>query len=176
MKINLLIAILPALIFVFGCTRNSEEKSETTYRQIKYKKRTPDSKKKGLFLDIEQATLDNYDYRSVLYTGKNLQLAIMSLEPGEDIGWETHARSDQFIRVEQGTGICLLNDEAYELNPNAIVLIPSGARHNILNNNDSLELKLYTLYARPVHKDKISRSTKEEAHEKGEHFDGETTE
>jgi mannose-6-phosphate isomerase-like protein (cupin superfamily) len=173
---KLFFILLPSLFLAIGCTRNSSEKGETTFRQLKYKKKIADTKKKGLFLNLEEAVSENYDYRNVLYTGKYIQLAIMSLEPGEDIGWETHARSDQFIRVESGSGLCLLNDEAYELETNDAVLIPAGAKHNILNNNDSLELKLYMLYARPVHKDKISRSTKEEAREKSEHFDGETTE
>jgi mannose-6-phosphate isomerase-like protein (cupin superfamily) len=159
-----------------GCARYSEDNSETTYRQLKYKKRTPDNKKKGLFLDLEEATFENYDFRSVLYTGKYLQLDIMSLESGEDIGWKKYARTDQLLYVESGSGTCLVNDEAYELQENNAVLIPAGARHNILNNNDTLELKFFILYARPIHKDKVSRSTKEEAREKRDYFDGETTE
>jgi mannose-6-phosphate isomerase-like protein (cupin superfamily) len=173
---KLFILLVPIFLFNLSCKRNSTEKEETTIRQLKFKKKTSDRRKKGYYLNIAQATQDNYDFRSVLYTGKYLQLAIMSLESGEDLGWETHARSDQFIRVESGTGICLLNDEAYELQTNDAILIPAGARHNILNNNDSLELKLYMLYARPVHKDQISRSTKEEARDKKEYYDGETTE
>ena len=176
MKIKLLFLLLPSLLFVIGCARNSGEKEETTFRQLKYKKNIPDKKKKGLFLNLEQATLDNYDYESVLYTGKYMQLAIMSLESGEDTGWKSHARSDQFLRVESGSGLCLLNDEAYEMEANTAVFIPAGSRHNIYNNNDSLDLKLHIMFARPVHKDKISRSTKEEARDKKGHYDGETTE
>lgn len=167
---------LPLILLFLGCNRKSEEQSETTFRQLKYKKKTPNSRKKGYFLNLETATSDNYDYRSVLYTGKYMQLAIMSLQPGEDIGWETHPKSDQFLRVESGTGICLLNDEVYELEANDALIIPAGARHNIQNNSDSSQLKIYLLYARPVHKDRITRSTKEEARDKPEHFDGETTE
>ncbi len=159
-----------------SCKNDPNEKSETTYRQLKYKKNTPENKKKGLFLNLEQATLDNYDYQSVLYTGKYMQLALMSLETGEDTGWNTNTRSDQLVRIESGSGLCLLNDEAYEFQANDAVFIPAGSRHNILNNNDSTELKLYVLFSRPVLKDKISRATKEEARERKDRFDGETTE
>ena len=176
MKIKLLVLLLPSLLFVIGCSRNSGEKEETTFRQLKYKKRISDSKKKGLFLDLEEATFENYDFKSVLYTGIQSQLMIMSLESGEDIGWKTYKRSDQFVYIESGSGTCLVNDEAYEVEENDAVFIPAGARHNILNNNDTMELKLFVISSRPIHKDKISRSTKEEAREKGDYFDGETTE
>jgi mannose-6-phosphate isomerase-like protein (cupin superfamily) len=168
--------ILSIFYSSIGCEVETKEDSQPTFRQLKYKKHTNDLKKKGLYFNVEQATIENYDFRNVVYTGTYLQLALMNLEPGEDIGWETHPRSDQFIRVEAGNGLCLVNDEAYDLQPNDAVLIPAGARHNILNNSDSLQLKIYTLYARPVHKDKITRSTKEEAKEKKEHYDGETSE
>ena len=176
MKKILLVLLLPSLLFVTGCSRNSGKKEETTFRQLKYKKRISDSKKKGLFLDLEEATFENYDFKSVLYTGKQLQLMIMSLESGEDIGWKTYKRADQFVYIESGSGTCLVNDEAYDLEENDAVFIPAGARHNILNNNDTMELKLFLLSARPIHKDKVSRSSKEEAREKGDYFDGETTE
>lgn len=176
MKIRLLCLLLPSVLFVTGCSRNSGKKEETTFRQLKYKKRISDTKKKGLFLDLEEATFENYDFKSVLYTGKQLQLMIMSLESGEDIGWKTYKRADQFVYIESGSGTCLVNDEAYDLEENDAVFIPAGARHNILNNNDTMELKLFLLSARPIHKDKVSRSSKEEAREKGDYFDGETTE
>ena len=127
-------------------------------------------------INISDATNDNYDYRSIIYTGKFMQLGIMSLEPGEDTGWETHKRSDQFIRVESGNGLCLLNDEEYELTENDALFIPAGAEHNILNENDSIQFKFYTLYARPLHKDGINRVTKEDATSKKEKYDGRTTE
>jgi mannose-6-phosphate isomerase-like protein (cupin superfamily) len=160
----------------FSCDTKSDEKKETTQRQLKFKKKTRDKNKKGYQVNIEEIVNNNFDYRTVLYTGKHLQLIIMCLEPGEDIGWKNYSRSDQFIRVESGSGSCLLNNEIYELEPNDALFIPAGARHNILNDNDSVALKIYTLYALPMHKDGISRSTKEESSNKKEYFDGETTE
>src|SRR5690606_32829048 len=96
---------------------------------------------------------ENEDFRRVLYTGPNLQLVLMALRPGEDIGLETHEEHDQFIRVEAGTGVARLNGEERGLEDGSIVVIPAGVEHNVINTSDSEALKLYTLYAPPEHAD-----------------------
>jgi mannose-6-phosphate isomerase-like protein (cupin superfamily) len=176
MKFNYSFLFLGLSLIAFSCISKTDKNKETTYKQLTFKKKTSDKNKKGYLVKIEEVVNDNFDYRTVLYTGKHLQLVMMSLEPGEDIGWKNHSKSDQFIRVESGSGTCLLNSELYEIEANDAIFIPAGARHNILNDNDSLDLKIYTLYAAPIHKNGISRSTKEEATRKREYFDGETTE
>ena len=118
----------------------------------------------------------NTNFREVLYTSKYCQLVLMSLRPGEEIGMETHRGNDQFFRVEKGHGQCLIDGNEYELRDGDAVVVPSGARHNIINVSDSEELKLYTIYSPPHHKDGIIRTTKKEAEAKEEEFDGKTTE
>jgi mannose-6-phosphate isomerase-like protein (cupin superfamily) len=126
----------------------------------------------GFVTNIERATLDNTDYRRVLYTAKNIQLVLMHLAPGEDIGTETHDL-DQFIRVEAGHGKAVLDGTEHDLADGSAVLIPAGTRHNIINTGEAA-LRLYSLYAPPEHKDQIVHPTKEDEDE--EHFDGRTTE
>ena len=124
--------------------------------------------------NIEKTTKENTDYRRVLYTAKNCQLVVMSLKPGEEIGNEVH-HLDQFIRVEEGRAKAILNngETEHELEDDFAIIIPAGIWHNIINTG-SEDLKLYTLYAPPEHKDGTVHPTK--ADEKEEHFDGVTTE
>ena len=128
---------------------------------------------KGFVENIEQLTLDNTDFRRVLYTGKHLQLVLMALQPGEDIGEEVHAGHDQFFRIESGKGEVLIDGTRHPVQDDDAVIVPAGARHNAPNTGDA-PLKLYTLYAPPEHKDGVIHPTKADASE--EHFDGVTTE
>lgn len=130
----------------------------------------------GFKSNIEKDTLENNDFREVLYTGKHLQLVLMSLKPGEDIGEETHPDTDQFFRFESGTGKCIIDETEYIVNNGDVVVIPSGARHNIINTDSKTELKMYTLYGPPNHKHDTISTTKEEAEQHKEEFDGKTTE
>lgn len=127
---------------------------------------------KGFITNIEKETVDNHDYRRVLYTSKGLQLVVMNLAPGVEIGEEVHDL-DQFIRVESGSGKVILNDIAHDIRDDDAVIIPRGVKHNVLNNG-SAPLKLYSLYGPPEHKDGIVQPTKDDETE--EHFDGTTTE
>ena len=123
-------------------------------------------------MNIEQATKDNTDYRRVLYTAKHSQLVLMSLRPGEEIGEEVH-HLDQFIRFEEGEGIAILDGVEHAIKADDALVIPESTRHNIINTGSG-NLKLYTVYAPPEHKDGVVQKTK--ADEREEHFDGVTTE
>lgn len=129
---------------------------------------------KGYVTDIERVTLENTDFRRVLYTAKNCQLVVMSLKPGEDIGEEVHSL-DQFFRSEQGTGKAILDGNEYAIENGTVIIVPAGARHNIINVGADA-LKLYTLYAPPNHRDGVVHATKEIAQKDEEHFDGKTSE
>jgi mannose-6-phosphate isomerase-like protein (cupin superfamily) len=132
--------------------------------------------KKGYKDNIEKLTLENNDFRKVLYTGLHMQLVLMSLKPLEDIGLETHNENDQFFRFEKGEGKVIVNDTEYLVSDGDTVIIPSGAKHNIINLSGKEDLKMYTIYAPAHHKDGIIRNTKEEAESNPEDFDGITTE
>ncbi len=127
---------------------------------------------KGFLTNIEQATKENADYRRVLYTARHSQLVLMSLAPGEEIGEEVH-HLDQFIRFEAGQGKVVLDGVAHEVKADDAVVIPEGTRHNVINTGAD-DLKLYTVYAPPEHKDGTVEATKADEHE--EHFDGTTSE
>jgi len=130
---------------------------------------------RGYVTNIENDTLENEDFRRVLYTAKNVQLVLMSLRGKEEIGEEVH-ELDQFIRVEAGQGIAILDGVAHRLSDGSAVVIPAGTRHNVINASDTEELKLYTLYGPPEHRDGIIHRTKNDALMNEEHFDGKTTE
>jgi mannose-6-phosphate isomerase-like protein (cupin superfamily) len=118
----------------------------------------------GYVTNIEQDTLENEDYRRVLFTGKNTQLVLMTLKPGEEIGRETHEEHDQFIRVEAGTGVALLNRKEHPLGDGTAVVIPAGVEHNIVNTSTDEPMRLYTLYSPPEHPDgTIHRSKADES-------------
>lgn len=128
----------------------------------------------GFVADIEELTEDNKDYRRVLYTGKHLQLVLMSLEPGEEIGEEIHAENDQFFRVEKGKGEVWINGKATKIKADDAIVVPAGAKHNVINTGHKA-LKLYTIYSPPHHRDGVKAATKAEADANEEHFDGKTT-
>lgn len=131
---------------------------------------------KGFHSDIEKLTLENTDFRRVLYTAKHCQLVLMSLKPGEEIGMETHPDNGQFFRFEQGEGKCVIDGHEYVLKNGTAIIIPAGAKHNVINTSDSEELKMYTIYSPAHHKDGIVRHTKAEAEAQDAEFDGVTTE
>lgn len=131
---------------------------------------------KGFNANIEKDTVENSNFRKVLYTGKHSQLVLMSLKPGEDIGMEIHSENDQFFRFEQGEGKCVIDGNEYTVADGSAIVVPAGAEHNIINTSDSEDLKLYTIYSPAHHKDAIVRETKEEAEANEEDFDGATTE
>lgn len=130
----------------------------------------------GYVTNIEKDSLDNGNFRKVLYTAKNSQLVVMSLKPKEEIGMEIH-QLDQFIRVEKGNGKTILNGEEKEILDGFAVVVPAGTEHNIINTSETEEMKLYTVYSPPNHKDGTVHPTKADAiADEGEHFDGKTTE
>ncbi|KKW35531.1 cupin [Candidatus Adlerbacteria bacterium RIFCSPHIGHO2_01_FULL_54_23] len=129
---------------------------------------------KGFFVDIEQAALENEDFRKVLYTGARLQLVVMALKPGEDIGEEVH-ELDQFIRVEAGSGKAVLDGVEHAISDGSVVIVPQSARHNIINSGYAA-MKLYTLYSPPNHRHGTIHKTKADAQADEEHFDGTVSE
>ncbi len=132
---------------------------------------------KGYVENIEEATVSNEDFRRVLYTGKNLQLVLMTLPPGCDIGEEVHDDRDQFFRIEEGRGTVYIDGVPNEVEDDFAVIVPAGARHNVVNSG-SEPLRLYTIYGPPEHRDGTVHKDKEQAdrdHE-NDHWDGETTE
>jgi len=131
---------------------------------------------KGFKVNIEKDTLANKKFRKVLYTGKHSQLVLMSLRPKEEIGMEIHEENDQFFRFEEGQGKVIIDGNIYEVVDGVAIVVPAGAKHNIINISDSKELKLYTIYSPPHHKDAIVRETKQEAEANEADFDGKTTE
>ncbi|MFH1392525.1 MAG: cupin domain-containing protein [bacterium] len=130
----------------------------------------------GYITNIEKDTLENNNFRKVLYTAKHSQLVLMSLEPKEEIGAEIHNNLDQFIRVEAGAGLAILDGAEHQIADGSAIVIPAGTNHNIINSSGTEKLKLYTIYSPPEHLDKIIRQTKAEAIAREEHFDGKTTE
>ena len=132
---------------------------------------------KGYVDNIERATVENEDFRRVLYTGKNMQLVLMTLPPGCDIGEEVHEDRDQFFRIEEGKGVIRIDGEANRVEDDYAVIVPAGARHNVINNG-SEPLRLYTLYAPPEHRDGVVHKDKDqaEADHDDDHWDGGTSE
>ncbi|HRY52424.1 MAG TPA: cupin domain-containing protein [Candidatus Portnoybacteria bacterium] len=132
--------------------------------------------KKGYKGNIEQLTLANNNFRQVLYTAKYCQLVLMSLKPSEEIGMEVHEDGDQFFRFEKGQGKVIIDETEYMVGDGDSVIVPAGAKHNVINASSADALKLYTVYAPPHHQDKVLRATKAEAEANGPEFDGITTE
>ena len=132
---------------------------------------------KGYNDNIERQTLANEDFRRVLYTGEHLQLVLMTLQPGEEIGEEVHPDRDQFFRIEEGEGAVDIDGRENRVEDDFAVIVPAGARHNVVNTGDA-PLRLYTLYAPPEHRDGVVHKTKEQAERDhdNDHWDGETTE
>jgi len=131
---------------------------------------------KGYSINIEKATLENENFRKVLYTSKHSQLVLMSLRPNEEIGMEVHADNDQFFRFESGQGKVIIDGNEYQVSDGSAIVVPAGAQHNVVNVSENEGLKLYTIYSPAHHKDGIVRATKEEAEANEIEFDGKTTE
>lgn len=130
---------------------------------------------KGFVHDIEKLTTDNADFRRVVYTGKYLQLVLMTLQPGDEIGAEVHEDHDQFFRIEEGSGEVVIDGKTHQVEDDDAVVVPAGARHNVINTGEG-PLKLYTLYGPPEHREGVVHATKAAADASEEHFDGKTTE
>ena len=133
--------------------------------------------KRGFCDDIDRLTVDNEDFRRVLYTGQHLQLVLMTLQPGEEIGAEVHEDRDQFFRFEEGNGVVDIDGRENPVEDDFAVIVPAGARHNV-RNTGSAPRRFYTLYGPPEHTDKVVQSTKEEADNRHAHeeWDGATPE
>ncbi len=132
---------------------------------------------KGYVDDIERATIENENFRKVLYTGQHIQLVLMTLPPGCDIGEEVHEDRDQFFRIEAGEGEIRIDGVANRVEDDFAVIVPAGARHNVVNTG-SEPLRLYTLYGPPEHRDGVVHVDKEAAERDhdNDHWDGKTTE
>lgn len=132
---------------------------------------------KGYCDNIEKQTVENQDFRRVLYTGHNLQLVLMTLQPGDEIGEEVHEDRDQFFRIEEGSGIVDIDGVPNPVEDDFAVIVPAGARHNVRNTSNA-PLRLYTIYGPPEHLDGVVQSTKAEADRRhpDEEWDGKTTE
>lgn len=135
----------------------------------------PPKLKKGFVDNIARLTVANENYRRVLYTGQHMQLVLMSLKPGEEIGEEVHKADDQFFRVETGEGEIVINGAKHRVSAGFAMIVPAGARHNV-RNTGKMPLKIYTLYAPPVHRRDVVQGTKAAAEKQQEHFDGKTSE
>ena len=115
---------------------------------------------KGFLTNIEEDTLSNEDYRRVIFTGRNTQLVLMTLQPGVEIGLETHEGHDQFIRIEAGQGEVVMDGKVSPISDGSAFVIPSGVEHNVTNTSADEPLRLYTLYSPPEHKDGLIQHTK----------------
>jgi mannose-6-phosphate isomerase-like protein (cupin superfamily) len=127
---------------------------------------------KGFNANIEKETLENGNFRKVLYTGKHSQLVLMNLQPSEEIGMEVHADNDQFFRFEKGEGKVVIDGSEYVVGDGSAIVVPAGAQHNVINTSATDELKLYTIYSPAHHQDGIVRATKAEAESQEAEFDG----
>ena len=131
---------------------------------------------KGYKTNIEQDSLNNDNFRKVLYTAGHCQLVLMALKPKEEIGMEVHEDNDQFFRFEKGNGKVFIDGNEYDVKDGDVVIVPSGAEHNVVNMSENEDLKLYTIYSPAHHKDGVIRKTKAEAEADSPEFDGKTTE
>lgn len=131
---------------------------------------------KGFKVDIEKIAKDNLNFRKVLYTSHHSQLVLMSLQPNEEIGEEIHPDNDQFFRIESGKGKCIIDGNEYEIKDGDAMVIPAGAKHNVINIATDAPLKMYTIYSPAHHKDKLIQATKKEAEMSEIQFDGVTSE
>ena len=122
---------------------------------------------KGFIADIEDQTEENRDFRRVLYTGPHMQLVLMSLAPGEELGEEVHETTDQFFRVEEGKGEVVIDGRETRIESDIAIIVPAGTRHNVRNTGHK-PLRFYTLYAPPEHPDGTVHRTRADA-ERAEH-------
>jgi mannose-6-phosphate isomerase-like protein (cupin superfamily) len=131
---------------------------------------------KGYIVNIEKETLENDNFRKVLYTAPHSQLVLMSLLPKEEIGEEVHTL-DQFIRLEKGQGRAILDGITYDIADGSAIVIPAGTTHNIINDSETEKMKLYTIYSPAEHRDQVVHPTKAAAQaDTTDEFDGKTTE
>lgn len=130
---------------------------------------------KGYVVNINQLTKENENFRKVLYTAKNSQLVLMHLKPGEEIGEEVHTL-DQFFRVEEGEGKVIIDGIESDIRDEWAIIVPAGAKHNVINTSADKPMKLYTIYSPPNHRDGVTHQTKEIAEADDEHYDDATTE
>ena len=130
---------------------------------------------KGFIDDLEERTEHNTDYRRVLYTAEHMQLVLMAVPPGEEIGEEVHNEGDQFFCIEKGSGEISIDGHKTKVKSDMAIIVPAGARHNI-RNTGTKPLRLYTLYAPPAHAEGTVQATKADAEASKEHFAGATTE
>lgn len=131
---------------------------------------------KGFKSNIEKDALKNTNFRKVLYTSKHLQVVLMSLKPGEEIGAEIHKNVDQFFRFEGGKGKCIIDGNEYNVENGDVIVVPAGSKHNIINTDTVKGLKMYTIYSPPNHQDGIINPTKKDSEINDVEFDGKTTE
>jgi len=131
---------------------------------------------KGFVANIEKETLENGNFRKVLYTAKHSQLVLMALKPLEEIGMEVHPDNDQFFRFEKGEGKVIIDGNEYKVGDGTAVVVPAGANHNVINTSAENDLKLYTIYSPAHHQDGVIRPTKTEAEANSPEFDGITSE
>lgn len=129
---------------------------------------------RGYVSNIEKETLENTDFRRVLYTAKHSQLVLMALQSGEEIGEEVHTL-DQFLRIESGQGKAILDGVEHSIGDGSAVVVPAGTTHNFINTG-TVPMKLYTIYSPPEHRDGVVHATKSDAMNDHEEFDGKTTE
>ena len=129
----------------------------------------------GCVVNIEELTDENTDFRRVLYSGSNLQLVLMCVEPGEELGGEIHADTDQFFRIEEGKGRIVIDGVTHKVESGHGIVVPAGAFHNVICTGHHA-LKLYTIYGPPHHRDQLVQKTKAEADASEEGFEGQTTE
>jgi mannose-6-phosphate isomerase-like protein (cupin superfamily) len=181
---NIEIIRLTSMVLLFAgqaifssCTDSEGNSKLTKSENISIKSETNQTTKmKGFKINIEKSTLENKNFRKVLYTSKHNQLVLMSLKPMEEIGEEVHKVTDQFFRFEEGNGKCIIDGTEYNVKGGDAIVIPAGAKHNVINTDAVKELKMYTIYSPPHHKDGIVRKTKKEAETNKEEFDGVTSE
>jgi mannose-6-phosphate isomerase-like protein (cupin superfamily) len=127
----------------------------------------------GFVTDIESATRQNDNFRKVIFTAPHSQLVLMTLQPGEEIGMEVHNNVDQFFRIEVGQGKVVIDGQETPIKDGSAIVVPAGSMHNVVNTGKA-DLKLYTIYSPPEHRDKVVHGSKADVFE--EHFDGKTTE
>jgi mannose-6-phosphate isomerase-like protein (cupin superfamily) len=130
----------------------------------------------GYHANIEKLTVENTNFRQVLYTGKHCQLVLMSIAPNDEIGTEIHEENDQFFRFESGHGRVTIDETTYDVADGDAIIVPAGAQHNVENTSATEALNLYTIYSPAHHKDAIVRDTKADAIARDAEFDGVTTE
>ena len=129
----------------------------------------------GIVVDIERLTEGKLNFRQVLYTGKNLQLVLMTIQPSDEIGEEVQVDRDQFFRVESGEGEAWIDRTRMHFKNEDGFIVPAGAKHNVVNTGTTI-LRLYTIYGPPEHRDGTVHTTSVEAKAFSERFDGKTTE